>query len=172
VSPEDDVLTWIEILPAQGGDYQSDKGFMNLLAGTVVVVVMLGIAGAQLTAVLERRREFAVLIALGMKSTQVVRLILLEALVMAMMGAATGLLLAWWPLHQTATKGFDFGAVMGGELAMSGVLFEPIVYSVPGVWVFPYALTVAFVSTLIAAIYPAVFALRTDPTSALSLREA
>lgn len=172
VSPEDDVLTWIEILPAQGGDYQSDKGFMNLLAGTVIVVVMLGIAGAQLTAVLERRREFAVLIALGMKSSQVVRLILLEALVMAMMGAATGLLLAWWPLHQTATKGFDFGAVMGGELAMSGVLFEPIVYSVPGVWVFPYALAVAFVSTLIAAIYPAVFALRTDPTSALSLREA
>jgi ABC-type lipoprotein release transport system permease subunit len=38
--------------------------------------------------------------------------------------------------------------------------------------VFPYALAVAFVSTLIAAMYPAVFALRTDPTSALSLREA
>ncbi len=172
VSPEDDVLTWIVVVPAQGGDYQSDKGFMNILAGTVLVVVILGIAGAQLTAVLERRREFAVLIALGMKASQVVRLILLEAMVMAVMGASVGLLLAWWPLHQTATKGIDFSTMMGGDLAMSGVLFDPIMYSVPGLWVFPYALAIAFVSSLIAAIYPAVFALRTDPTSALSLREA
>ena len=172
VSPEDDVLTWMVVVPAQGGDYQSDKGFMNILAGTVLVVVILGIAGAQLTAVLERRREFAVLIALGMKASQVVRLILLEAVVMAVMGAAVGLLLAWFPLHQTATKGIDFSTMMGGDLAMSGVLFDPIMYSVPGLWVLPYALVIAFVSTLIAAIYPAVFALRTDPTSALSLREA
>lgn len=172
VSPEDDVLTWMVVVPAQGGDYQSDKGFMNILAGTVLVVVILGIAGAQLTAILERRREFAVLIALGMKASQVVRLILLEAVVMGAMGAAIGLLLAWWPLHQTATKGIDFTAMMGGDLAMSGVLFDPIMYSVPGLWVFPYALVIAFVSTLIAAVYPAVFALRTDPTSALSLREA
>jgi len=172
VSPEDDVLTWMVVVPAQGGDYQSDKGFMNILAGTVLVVVILGIAGAQLTAVLERRREFAVLIALGMKASQVVRLILLEAVVMAVMGAAVGLLLVWFPLHQTATKGIDFGTMMGGDLAMSGVLFDPIMYSVPGLWVLPYALVIAFVSTLIAAIYPAMFALRTDPTSALSLREA
>jgi ABC-type lipoprotein release transport system permease subunit len=172
VSPEDDVLTWMVVVPAQGGDYQSDKGFMNILAGTVLVVVILGIAGAQLTAVLERRREFAVLIALGMKASQVVRLILLEAVAMAVMGAAAGLLLVWWPLHQTATKGIDFSTMMGGDLAMSGVLFDPIMYAVPGLWVLPYALTIAFVSTLIAAVYPAVFALRTDPTSALSLREA
>jgi len=172
VSPEDDVLTWMVVVPAQGGDYQSDKGFMNILAGTVLVVVILGIAGAQLTAVLERRREFAVLIALGMKASQVVRLILLEAVVMAVMGAAVGLLLAWFPLYQTATKGIDFSTMMGGDLAMSGVLFDPIMYSIPGLWVLPYALTIAFVSTLIAAVYPAVFALRTDPTSALSLREA
>ncbi len=172
VSPEDDVLTWMVVVPAQGGDYQSDKGFMNILAGTVLVVVILGIAGAQLTAVLERRREFAVLIALGMKASQVVRLILLEAVAMAVMGAAVGLLLAWFPLHETATKGIDFSTMMGGDLAMSGVLFDPIMYSVPGLWVLPYALVIAFVSTLIAAVYPAVFALRTDPTSALSLREA
>ncbi|MCK4915011.1 MAG: ABC transporter permease, partial [Candidatus Eisenbacteria sp.] len=172
VSPEDDVLTWMVVVPAQGGDYQSDKGFMNILAGTVLVVVILGIAGAQLTAILERRREFAVLIALGMKASQVVRLILLEAVAMGVMGAAVGLLLVWFPLHQTATKGIDFSTMMGGDLAMSGVLFDPIMYSVPGLWVLPYALVIAFVSTLIAAVYPAVFALRTDPTSALSLREA
>jgi ABC-type lipoprotein release transport system permease subunit len=172
VSPSDDVLTWIQVVPAQGGDYQSDKGFMNLLSGTVVVVVILGIAGAQLTAILERRREFAVLIALGMKSSQVVRLILFEAVALAVMGAVAGLLLAWWPVHYTATVGIDFGAVMGDDLAVYGVLFDPVMYSIPGSWVFGHAFVIALVSTLIAGIYPAFFALRTDPTSALSLREA
>ena len=109
VSSADDVLTWIVVVPAQGGDYESDKGFMNILSGAVIMVVILGIAVAQLTAILERRREFAVLIALGMKASQVVRLILLEVLAMTVIGAA---------------------------------------------------------------VYPIVFALRTDPTSALSLREA
>jgi ABC-type lipoprotein release transport system permease subunit len=172
VSPNDDILTWIQVVPAQGGDYQSDKGFMNMLAGTVIVVVMLGIAGAQLTAILERRREFAVLIALGMKSSQVVRLILLEAVVLAILGAALGLLLAWWPIHYTATVGFDFSTILGEELSMSGVLLEAVIYSIPGPWVFAHAFIIAMVSTLIAGIYPAVYALRTDPTSALSLREA
>jgi len=172
VSPSDDVLTWMQVVPAQGGDYQSDKGFMNMLSGTVIIVVILGIAGAQLTAILERRREFAVLIALGMRSSQVVRLILFEAVALAVLGAALGLLLAWWPVHYTSTAGFNFSSVLGEELSMSGVLLEPIIYSVPGPWVFGHAFIIALVSTLIAAVYPAIYALRTDPTSALSLREA
>jgi ABC-type antimicrobial peptide transport system permease subunit len=172
VSPEDDVLTWMEVVPSQGGDYQSDRGFMNLLSGTVMVVVVLGIAGAQLTAILERKREFAVLIALGMKSTQVVRLILLEAVALAVMGAVVGLLLAWWPLYYTSTVGFDFSSVLGSERSMSGVLLDPIIYSIPGPWVFAHAFVISLVSTIIAGIYPAFYALSTDPTSALSLREA
>jgi ABC-type lipoprotein release transport system permease subunit len=172
VSPSDDVLTWLQVVPSQGGDYQSDKGFMNMLSGTVIVVVILGIAGAQLTAILERRREFAVLIALGMKSSQVVRLILFEAVTLAVMGAALGLLMAWWPLYYTATVGIDFSVVLGEELSMSGVLLDPIIYSIPGPWVFAHAFVIALVSTLVAAVYPAFYALRTDPTSALSLREA
>jgi ABC-type lipoprotein release transport system permease subunit len=172
ISPADDVLTWMQVVPSQGGDYQSDRGFMNMLSGTVMIVVVLGIAGAQLTAILERRREFAVLIALGMKSSQVIRLILFEAVVLAVMGAAAGLLMVWWPLHYTATSGFDFSSMMGSNLSMSGVLLEPIIYSIPGNWVFAHAIIIALVSTLIAGVYPAIYALRIDPTSALSLREA
>ncbi len=172
IPAEDDVLTWLEVVPALGGDYASDKGFMNLLAGTVMVVVILGIAGAQLTAILERRREFAVLIALGMRSSQIVRLILLEAVTMALLGAVVGLLLATPLVRYSATEGFDFAQMMGGDTSMSGVLFDTVMYADMGSWMIPYALVTAFVAMLFAAIYPALYALRTDPTSALSLREA
>jgi ABC-type lipoprotein release transport system permease subunit len=171
--PEGDVvLTWKDVVPGIGGDMESDGAFMDLLTSIVMVVVVLGVASAQLTAILERKREFAVLIALGMKSRQVIRLIASEAVVAGVLGAALGLLLAAPLVYRTATTGLNFAALMGGDLAISGVLFDPVFYSDMGLWMIPHALILALASTLVASIYPAWYALRTNPTSALSLREA
>lgn len=173
VIPEgDDVLTWREVQPAQGADFESDKAFTNLFVGIVVVVVMLGITSAQLTAILERRREFAVLMALGMKGIQVIRLVLVEAAALGVLGAAAGLLLAMPLVYYTATTGIDFSSFLGEAGSISGVLFDPVMYSDMGLWMIPHALFVALISTLVAALYPAWYAVKTDPTSALSLREA
>lgn len=168
----DVILPWNEVLRAQGGDAASDQAFMRLLSIIVVVVVILGITSAQLTAMLERRREFAVLMALGMKDLQVIRLVTVEALVLGLMGALAGLLLATPLVYYTATNGIDFSAMVEGDFAIEGVLFDPILYADIGYWMVPHALIIALVSTFIAALYPAWFAIRTDPTSALSLREA
>jgi ABC-type lipoprotein release transport system permease subunit len=171
--PEGDtVLTWREVVPSQGGDAASDEAFMNLISGIAVVVVVLGIASAQLTAVLERRREFAVLMALGMRSIQVVRMLLIEAVTLGLLGAVAGLLIGGPLVYHTATKGIDFKSVMKGEMAVSGVLFDPVIYSDMGLWMIPFALAIALGSTIVAVLYPAWFAIRTNPTSALSLREA
>jgi ABC-type lipoprotein release transport system permease subunit len=172
VVPEgDEVVTWKEVVPQQAADYESDWAFMNMLSGIVVVVAVLGIAGAQLTAILERRREFAVLIALGMKGRQVIGLIFLEAVTMGVLGAVAGLALSFPLVYRTATAGWDITKLMG-DFTISGVLFEPVFYSEMGLWMIPLALVVSMVSMLFAAVYPAWYALRIDPTSALSLREA
>ena len=170
--PSDDaVMTWKEILPEQGGDFESDKAFMNMLSGIVVVVVILGIAGAQLTAILERRRELAVLTALGMKEWQLIVLIFFEAIAMGVLGAIAGLVMATPLIYYTANTGIDLRALMGGDFSISGVLLDPVMYSDMGLWMIPQAFLIGIVSMLFAAIYPAWFALRIDPTSALSLRE-
>ncbi|MCD4690472.1 ABC transporter permease, partial [bacterium] len=172
VQDGNDVMTWKEILPDQGGDFESDKAFMDMLSGIVVVVVVLGIAGAQLTAILERRRELAVLIALGMKERQLIALVFVEAIVMGILGAIAGLAIALPFVHYTATTGIDLTSLMGGDFSISGVLLDPVMYSDMGMWMIPHAFLIGLVSMLIAGIYPAWFALRIDPTSALSLREA
>lgn len=168
----DDVLTWLEVLPWMGGDMKSDQAFTNIFIGIVIIVVILGITSAQMTAILERRREFAVLMALGTKGIQVIRLVLFEAAAIGLLGAAAGLALATPLIYRIATKGINFAAIIGEELAVEGVLFDPILYADIGLWMIPRALVITMVSTLIAALYPAWFAIRTNPTSALSLREA
>jgi len=167
----DDILTWREIQPAQGADYESDKAFMNLISSIVMIVVILGITSAQLTTILERKREFAVLIALGMKGVQVLRLIITEAVVLGIIGAIFGLILATPLVFYISTTGFDFSKMMG-ETSISGVLLDPVMYGDMGMWLIPRALLIGLISTFIAALYPAWFAIKTDPTSALSLREA
>ena len=167
----DEVLTWREVLPAMGGDAAGDKAFSNLFIGIVIAVVILGVTSAQLTAMLERRREFAVLTALGMKGSRLLRLVLLEAVLMGLMGALCGLVLASPLVWQMATAGVDFSSVMGDDIAITGVFFDPVIYADMGMWMLPYALFVGLSSTLFAALYPAWSALRQDPAAVLSLRE-
>ncbi|MBN2170083.1 MAG: ABC transporter permease [Candidatus Krumholzibacteriota bacterium] len=167
----DAVIGWDVIMPSMGGDMNSDRAFMASLVVIVILVVVLGVTSAQLTAVLERRREFAVLLALGMKGGRLAGLLLLEAAGLGLAGASAGLVLGTPLVHRLATTGFDLRAVMGEEFAMEGVLFDPVFYGDMGSWLLPYALLVALGSTLAAALYPAWSALRTDPASALSLRE-
>ena len=101
----DEVLSWREILPAMSGDAAADQAFSSFFIVVVAAVVILGVTSAQLTAMLERRREFAVLMALGLRESKLVGLVLFEAVFMGAFGALLGLLLALPLVWHTATAG-------------------------------------------------------------------
>lgn len=61
VGASDEVLTWGEISPEFKGHLEQDDAVSRLVSGIILLIVVLGVASAQLAAVLERRREFAVL---------------------------------------------------------------------------------------------------------------
>ena len=48
------------------GHLEQDAASARFVSAIILLIVLLGVASAQLAAVLERRREFAVLSALGM----------------------------------------------------------------------------------------------------------
>jgi ABC-type lipoprotein release transport system permease subunit len=56
---------------------------------------------------------------------------------------------------------------MEGEIVSGGVLFDKVLYSPMGPWVLTQTLFIAFGSTALGAIYPAWYAVRTDPAEAL-----
>ena len=172
VSSGDTVLTWQEVAPTMSVGAAADRAFAALVGAVIVFVVVLGITSAQLTSVLERRREFAVLIALGMRDGLVVRLILVESAILGVLGAAAGLVIGAPFLYWAATVGLDFSEFVEGELSMDGMLFDPVIYAEVGMWIVPYAVVVALAATVIAALYPARTAATINPTTALSLREA
>jgi ABC-type lipoprotein release transport system permease subunit len=164
------VITWKEINPGFAAGIEGDRAFTNGLVGIVIIVVALGIASGQLTAVLERRREFAILVALGMKGVRVVGLIFLEALMIALGGAIVSLALGGPAAYYLADKGVNIAGLYGtGDISIGDVLLDPRIYGDFGLWVLWFALGVSLLATLIASIYPAWFATRTDPTNALRM---
>lgn len=164
--PGNTVITWRDVNPLIAANIEGDTAFFKFLGFVVMVVVVLGITSAQLTAVLERRREFGVLKALGMKGRQLVGLIMLEAVIVGLGGAAVALLLGGYVAYLFATKGVDITAVTG-ESSFGGALFDPIIYGDFDVWLIWYALGVCVTATIVAAVYPSWFAVRTNPAEAL-----
>jgi ABC-type lipoprotein release transport system permease subunit len=171
VAPGDEVLTWGEIAPEFKGHLAQDTAVSRLVSGLILLIVLLGVVSAQLAAVLERRREFAVLSALGMGTGRMVRLVVQEALSIglagAVLGLALGLPLVWWLAH----AGLDFRKLMGASYSFQGVIVEPVIYGDLGPWVATYVLAVAVGATVAASLYPAVFAARTDPAAALRVAQ-
>lgn len=166
------VLEWFEVAPELKAGFEMDEGFSNLTVGIVILLVLLGVMSAQLTSVLERRKEFAVLAALGMRGGQMVRVLFLEAVALGLLGAVLGLVLALPAVYYLANTGVDFSKLAGDvDMAMSGVLMDPIFYADFGAWLFPYALGLSMTATLTAAFYPALYATRTDPADALRVAQ-
>jgi len=166
------VMRWYEVAPELRAGYELDRGFARVTVGIVIVLVLLGVMSAQLASVLERRKEFAVLAALGMRGPQLVRIMLMESFTLGLLGALVGLLLGFPVVFYLATHGVHIADLMGeGDMAMSGALLDPILYADMGAWLGPYALLLSSSATMLAALYPALYATRTDPADALRVAQ-
>jgi len=162
------VVTWKEIMPEMASGVEVDKTWTRLMVGIVMIVVFLGIMSAQLAAVLERRREFAVLSALGMKSGRLIRIMLAEGVILGLFGSVLGLAFGLPAAYYVATHGIDFSAMYGtSDLSVSNILFDPVFKGDFGWWLIPLAFELALLATVLSSLYPAWFAIRTDPAAAL-----
>jgi predicted permease len=106
--------------PNAGGVYT----FVELLAGVVLLTLLIGcanIANLQLARSAARQREIGVRLAIGASRGRIVRQLLTESLVLAALGGALGLGVAWWSLRLLARFQLPGGIDIAGlPLAVDG----------------------------------------------------
>ena len=164
----DEMLTWMDVSPELRANLESDGAFFNMAVAIVLLVVLLGVASAQLTGVLERRKEFAVLAAVGMRARQLVGVVLIEGVVLGLLSGMLALLWAGAWSYRMNKNGIDLASQLSEEgYAFGGVLMDPMFYPDFGLWVVPTAFVLSMVATVLASLYPAWYASRTDPAAAL-----
>ena len=87
-----EVFTYGELIPMMIMMIEVTRESMGIYYVIIGLATIFGIINVLLMAVFERIREFGVVMAMGMRSAQVFRLILLEAFLLGVLGAAAGVL--------------------------------------------------------------------------------
>jgi putative ABC transport system permease protein len=150
--------------------------FANLIGGmnwVILIVIFLmaafGVANTMLMGTFERRREFAVVKALGMRPERILAMVVGEALILGLLAVAAGALLSLplvlWLVHYP----LDLTPIAGEQMFMEG-LFRFVLRVEPS-WDIPIRAAVGLVLTAaLAAIYPALRAIRVPAAEALAGR--
>jgi len=156
-----EVLSWQEALPElqdfivvdDGGNYVFHL-FLFLLIGFMVLNTLL-------MSVLERRREFSLLDALGLSPGRRFMMVLLEAFFVALLASIAGFTLGYAGHYYLAVEGLPLDALVDMEDAtIAGVVFDPVMYSYLTLERIFQSIGVVFLLTMALAVLPAFRAAR------------
>jgi predicted permease len=146
----------VHVMPLAQSVNERTKGPLWTLLGAVLAVLAIGcvnVAGLLLARGIKREREMAMRTAIGAGRARLVRQVLTEGLLLAAMGAAGGVLLAWAML--SLMRVFLIHALArGADIHLNYTVLAA-------------AIAAAAVASLAAALYPALRMAHVDPNRAL-----
>ncbi|MCP5121631.1 MAG: ABC transporter permease [Pseudomonadales bacterium] len=158
------VLDWNALVPGLRQAITSDMTSAWFTYSVLVVLVAFSVLNTQLMSVLERTREFGVMLALGMSPGRLARLVGMETLLLAALGLGLGVagggLLSGYLNH----AGFVYPGVeeMMERFMLGGRIYPEV--SLVSLLVGPLAV---FIGALLAALYPALRLFRLQPVAAM-----
>ena len=160
-----EVMTWEEILPDVKQHIEADTNNMKYVQGILYMLICFGIFGTLLMMMVERRLEMGMLVAIGMKKSRLVILLLFESVFTVLTGCLLGIL-ASIPLVYYFNR---HPLRMSGETARAYERFgfEPIFPTSvsPGNFI-DQGLIVLCIG-LILSLYPMYKIIRLDPVKAM-----
>ena len=145
-------LGWETLVPGLKQAIQADMTSAWFMYAVLIVLVAFSVLNTQLMSVLERTREFGVIMALGIKPRRLALLVLLETFLMASLGLLIGVLLGALVSGYFASVGFAYPGMdeMAAKFNMS-----PVMYPAVGPLSLFLGPSIVFVFCLFAAIYTA-----------------
>ena len=147
-----EVLNWEQLQPGLKQAIQADMASAWFMYAVLIVLVAFSVLNTQLMSVLERTREFGVMMALGVKPTRLGSLVLTETFLMSSLGLSIGIILGIaltyyltiagfaYPGMEEMAERFNLPARMYPSLSVLSILLGP---------------GIIFICSLVAAIYPA-----------------
>jgi len=143
---------------------QADKAGLWIMLVIIVVIVGVGVLNTVLMSVLERRREYGLLKAVGTKPRQVVRLVLLEVLLLSLTAVFLGALVGLGANAFLAEHGVKFAE----GLTYGGMEFGTMRSEV-NARSFIIPLVTVLASAILVSLVPALQAGKTDPARTMRL---
>ena len=164
--PNNDLVVrdWDELQPGLKQAIQADMGSSFFMYFILLILVSFSVLNTQLMSVLERTREFGIVMALGLRPGKLGRLVLLETAMMGVMGTVIGIVVggivtSWFTGNGLAFPGMD---EMAARFNLPARMYPEV--NLFTLFIGP---SVVFVFTMLAAIYPAVRLRWQNPVDAM-----
>ncbi len=173
IGPEAAVLTWDQMQPEIKTFIAMKKGGGAVMSIVIGILVAAGIFNTIFMSVMERTREFGIMVAIGYTPRQLFGLVMAESAIFSVLGLVLCTAVTA-PLYLKLSKtGLDMTATyqsMGMEsMDISGIGFDPVM----PFGIFPesgIAIALAIVlATMLAGLYPAWKAGRVEPVESINL---
>jgi len=158
------VQTWVELSPEMAMLTTIFDQLMYIIIGIILLALMFGIINTMLMAVLERQREFGVLMAIGMNKPRVFFMVVLESVMLTCVGIPIGILLTIGAVDYLSKHGIDMSAF---SQALSQFGFSNIIYPELQTSMFLPITLMTATTAILSAIYPALKALKFKPAVAI-----
>lgn len=158
-----EVATWRETQSELASLSDVDRGMNVLFLALLGVLISAGILNTSLMSVLERKQEFGMMLAVGMRPAQLAGMVLTESFFIGALGLCIGSLLCAPWIYYLLEVGLDMSSMMGTDYSAGGVLIDPILH----IELYWQTILITIVGLLVlsmgAALYPAVSAARIPP---------
>jgi putative ABC transport system permease protein len=159
-----EVMPWQKLIGELVQLVSLSKTFGSIYYLLILIVVGFGILNTILMAVMERYREFGVMMALGTRPSQIVRLIVAESALIAFIGILIGDALGFGVSYYFTRVPMNFSS---RSEVLENFALNPLIYAKIYPWVFYITNLLVLGATLLSSIYPAIKASRLSPVRAL-----
>jgi ABC-type lipoprotein release transport system permease subunit len=158
------VQTWKEFARSFYEAMMRDRRNHQIMTYIILMIVAIGVLNTILMAVLERRREYGILKAVGTKPRHIFALILLEANFLALLAVAAGSALSLALNGYLAVHGIQYAQ----DVTFAGMQLSRV-YSAVNIEAFAIPALTILVFTSLVALFPALKASRLDPARTMRM---
>ena len=158
------IETWAEISPDLSYAQAMMSKFLYIFMMVVLLALSFGIINSMLMAVLERKKEIGMLMAIGMKKGKIFSMISYETLFLSIIAAPIGLLLSYITIEYFSKHGIDLSIFSSGlaSFGMGSVIYTYL----PTNTYFEITLLTIIIA-FISSLFPARRALKLNPAEAV-----
>jgi len=159
-----EVLNWKDISPMTYQWLKFDQIFTSLILFIFLIVVASGILNTILMAVLERTREFGIMLALGTKKNQIMFMVAAESFILALTAALIGSIAAILTVNYFGQRGIDLSKF---SKALDSFYIGSVIYTRLEWGGFFISLIVVFLTSIVTSLLPAYKAANLKPIEAI-----
>ncbi len=158
------VLDWTVLQPGLKQAIQADMASAWFMYAVLIVLVAFSVLNTQLMSVLERTREFGIMMAIGVKPVRLGSLVITETFIMSGLGLAIGAALGTALAYYLSIVGFSYPGMeeMAGKFNLPDRMYPSL--SLLSILLGP---GIVFFCSLLASVYPALRLFFLQPVSAM-----